>query len=287
MKVLFTGASSLAAKETWPRLMRNGIEVTTAGRTEVPSSRHIACDLTKSSDPLPDEYFDAVVHFASVVPINEGGSDWAQVTAPNLCLTINLLRWARGRVGRVVLASSCAVYGEALQYPVTEEHAIRPATYYALSKYAQEQLMAAFCAAESLPLTILRLGYVYGSGMPSARLVVRLLDQIVAGEPIALRNATTAGLHLIHTADIGNITGSILSGGVAGVFNAVMPYRITLADYVSAAMGVIGKSADVSNVDDAGVQPTNWYSASRLAGIGIRAEVSLRDGITSLLRGRE
>lgn len=281
MKLLFTGASGLAASQAWPLLAADH-DLTTAGRRPLPSPRHIPCDLAAGCAELPDEHFNALIHFASFVPRNETASDWSSCAEANLYATVSLLRWAAGRVGRIVLASSCAIYGDAIRLPVEEDHPIRPSTQYALTKYGQEQLLSAFCASRGIPLTVLRLGYVYGPGIGSDRAVVKLLQRVAAGEPVTLRNARTAGLHLIHTHDIAAITTRLLEEP-AGVFNVVMPRHVTLLDYVTAAMEVTGKRVEVVEDNDPEVTPTNWYSAARLARRDIRAKVSLRYGIATML----
>lgn len=281
VKLLLTGASGLAASRAWP-LLAAGHDLTTTGRRPLPSPRHIPCDLAAGCSELPDEHFDALIHFASLVPRNEAASDWASCAEANLYATISLLRWAEGRVRRIVLASSCAVYGEAVRLPVGEDHPLRPPTQYALTKYGQEQLLSAFCASRGIPLTILRLGYVYGPGIGSDRAVVKLLQRVAAGDDVTLRNARTAGLHLIHTDDVAAITHSLLDEP-AGIFNVVMPRHVTLLDYVTAAMDVTGKRVEVIEDNDPEATPTNWYSAERLARRDIRARVTLRDSIASML----
>src|SRR5881628_3698982 len=117
MKILVTGASGLAASRLLPLLRREKHDVTTTSRRAVASDRHVHCDLAVSPEPLPDEEFDSLIHFAALVPQNERTIDWPACARVNIGGTVNLLRWAEGRVKRIVLASSCAVYGEAMSTP--------------------------------------------------------------------------------------------------------------------------------------------------------------------------
>ena len=53
--------------------------------------------------------------------------------------TVNVVRWAvDAEVPRVVLASSCAVYGDAAELPVAETSPPRPLSPYAEHKLAAE-----------------------------------------------------------------------------------------------------------------------------------------------------
>jgi len=262
MKLLVTGASSLAASRLVPLLIEEGHDVTTTSRRAVESPRHIVCDLAAGADALPDEAFDSVLHFAAFVPRNEHASTWEECAPMNIGGTIHLLKWAEGRAKRFVLASSCAVYDLA--------------TNYAITKFAQEQLLSAFSVPRSLPLTILRLGYVYGPGVGDDRAVKKLLQSVREGRPIRL-TAPSADLNLIHTDDVAQITHQLLL--TPGTFNLVMPEPVTVRMYVDAAMDVVGRSVDVIADDDT---PTPHYSAENLLALGIRPRVTLHEGIASL-----
>ena len=258
MKILITGASSLAASRLVPLLIEEGHDITTTSRRHVASPRHIACDLAISADALPDETFDSILHFAAYVPHNERASTWEECAPANIGGTIHLLRWAERRAKRFLLASSLAVYD--------------PSTNYAITKFAQEQLLAAFCVPRSIPLTILRLGYVYGPGIAETRAVMKLLQSVRDGRPIRL-TAPSASLHLIHTDDVAHITSQLLH--TDGTFNVVMPEPVTVRDYVEAAMEVVGRKVEIIVEPDT---PTPYYSASP----GIRPRVTLQEGIASL-----
>jgi nucleoside-diphosphate-sugar epimerase len=269
MKILVTGASSLAASRLVPLLIEEGHDVTTTSRRVVHSPRHIACDLSAGANALPDEPFDSVLHFAAYVPQNERASTWEECAPTNVGGTIHLLRWAEGRAKRFVLASSLAVYGG-------EESNVQPATDYAITKYAQEQLLAAFCVPRALPLTILRLGYVYGPGIADYRAVKKLLQSVRDGQPIRL-TAPNADLHLIHTDDVAHIANQLLL--TDGTFNVVMSEPVTVRMYVDAAMDVGRRNVDVIEEQDT---PTPHYSAEGLLALGIRPRVTLHEGIASL-----
>ncbi len=214
---------------------------------------------------------------------DERGSRWDECYQRNVQATARLLNWAENRVGRVLLASSCAVYGaEKIYVPTDEKHPLRPDTAYALSKYAQEQLVQAMARCRNIPLAIMRLGYVYGPGLDSGRAIARLLNMVNEGKPITLTNSTAIGLHLIHVDDITRIGEALLTTG-EGVFNSVSPRHISLREYVDTAMDVLGRQVEVTVRDTPGAPVTNSYSARRLhERIGLTPAVSLREGIASI-----
>lgn len=285
MRILFTGATSFAGRRLWTRLVDAGHEVVAVSRQPAAQPGFVQVDLESpdAADRLPDAQFDVLVHFASYVPLDERASTWDDCYQRNVLSTARLLAWATPRVKRMVVASSCAVYGaEKLSTPTDEDHPLRPDTAYALSKYAQEQLFQATSRLHAIPLTMLRLGYVYGPGMDQSRAVVRLLTMIAKGEPLRLINATSAGLHLIHVDDIARVGEAVLDHG-EGVFNLASPRHISLREYAETAMRVLGRSCEMTCVDDPESPVSNFYSGRRLQErLGVRPAVSLADGIASV-----
>ena len=284
--VLFTGATSIAGRRFVEQLRHAGYTVVPVSRNPIPGEPHTAIvDLAhrNAHRELPDESFDVLVHFAAHVPLHENDRGW-DACSQSLQGTAQLLRWAEHRVQRVVLASSCAVYGSDTLYTPTDElHPLRPDSPYAVSKYGQEQLVQAFCRQHRLPLVVLRLGYVYGPDVRQDRAVVKFLRKIQEGEPITLCNSRTAGLHLIHQEDIARI-GMLLSHGAAGVYNLASFEHISLWNFVETAMEVLGKRTDVRCEDDPTALRTNYFSHARLyQDHHIRPSVTLAEGIETMV----
>ncbi|HEY3354141.1 MAG TPA: NAD(P)-dependent oxidoreductase [Polyangia bacterium] len=291
MRILFTGATSLAGRRLCARLGAHGHEVVAVSRQPLAgpgASVQVDLEADDAAARLPDGPFDALVHFASFVPQDERASRWEECYARNVVPAARLLEWAAGRVRRVLLASSCAVYGAAkLATPTTEEHPLRPDTAYALSKYAQEQLFAAFCRTQGVPLVTLRLGYVVGPGMPAARAVVAFIDMVRAGRPITLANPHSAGLHLVHQDDIAAIGEALLTEG-EGAYNLASPRHISLFEYVETVMQVLDRRVEITVREDRGAPVTNHYCCRRLLERhGLAPRVTLADAIRSLADARE
>lgn len=287
MRILFTGASSFAGRRLFALLRATGHRVTAVSRRPFPDETVDCCRVDLAADDsvqaLPRESFDALVHFASYVPLDERSSTWRECSRCNVASMARLLEWADGRVGRLMLASSCAVYGTDTQYtPVDERHPLRPDTAYAVSKYAQEQLAQAFCRSRSLPLVILRLGYVIGPGITESRLVMSLVRQVRDGRAIHLTNARTAGLHLIHQDDVARIGDALLAAG-DGTYNVVPPRHITLWEYATTVMDVLGRRVELTSHDSPGASVTNFYSCRRLRERhGLQPDVPLARAIAEL-----
>lgn len=284
MRILLTGATSLAGRRLYRLLRQQGHDVTGVSRRAHAGDGFCRVDLESPDAPrlLPDGPFDALIHFASLVPLNERASVWGECSRANLHGTARLLEWADRRVRRVLLASSCAVYGQTLRSPADESHPLRPESPYAITKYGQEQLFQAFCRARDIPLLVLRLGYVYGPDMPDSRIVVRFIKKALAGEAITLKNSRTTGMNLIHQDDIARITAALLENG-RGTFNLGGGSFVSLHDYVEAVMSATGRRTSVTCDDTPGAPVTGHFSSALAARYGLKPEVSLHDAIQGIM----
>lgn len=285
MRILLTGASSPVGKCLFKLLLSQGHHVVGVSRGPKLHPSFICADLEneRMADDLPNQLFDVLIHFASYVPLIEKHSVWQDCSRVNLHGTARLLQWADGRIGKVILASSCAVYGETTK-PVDEGHHLHPATAYAISKYGQEQIVQAFCRSRSLPLLILRLGYIYGVGMPEERVVISLLKKILLKEQITLINSKTTGMNLIHQDDVARITAELISEG-CGTFNLGSSKFVSLQDYIKTAMLVAGHRTEIKYVNDPDAHPTGHFLSGLKDAFGLEPNISIQQGIEDLIKG--
>ncbi|GAA3825122.1 UDP-glucose 4-epimerase GalE [Streptomyces phyllanthi] len=102
---------------------------------------------------------DAVVHFAAGKAVGESVRIPVEYYDNNVGGTTSLLRAMREHaVTRLVFSSSCSVYGNAEDRPLTEQDPARPTNPYAKSKWLCEQVLADVCDRWS-DLAVLSLRY--------------------------------------------------------------------------------------------------------------------------------
>src|SRR6185312_7792404 len=101
---------------------------------------------------------DAVFHFAAAVGVGQSMYQIERYTDVNNRGTAVLLEaLSREPVGRLIVASSMSIYGEALVPLVTpESKAPHPSSVYALSKMDQERLCLMIGEAYGIPTVALR-----------------------------------------------------------------------------------------------------------------------------------
>ena len=182
---------------------------------------------------------EVVYHLAAKVDSPGSGADFVEtnVAGTERVLTACL----RQGVGRVVYASSLAVYGPVSNgqridenTPYDESPQLRD--FYAQSKIMADQLAVTFARETALPITILRPGIVYGPGRP---LPVALLGFTLVKTNFVFGNPN----HRIPLNYVGNLVDAMLmaahsGGGQLQQFNIVDDDELTLAKYHEAKMDV-------------------------------------------------
>jgi len=106
---------------------------------------------------------DVVFHQAAVVSVPQTVEDPLMSAAVNDMGTLHVLEAARiAGVKRVVLASSCAVYGDDPELPKQEQMVVRPQSPYAVQKYTNEMNAGLYYDLYGLETVCLRYFNVFG-----------------------------------------------------------------------------------------------------------------------------
>ena len=106
---------------------------------------------------------DVIFHMAAVVAVQQTIDDPLESTLVNDIGTLNVLEAARKRnVARVVLASSCAVYGDDPRLPKDESMTPMPASPYAVHKLSAEHYFRVYSNLFGIQTACLRFFNVFG-----------------------------------------------------------------------------------------------------------------------------
>jgi UDP-glucuronate 4-epimerase len=117
------------------------------------------------------------------------GREFAGYVHHNVLATQRLLEsCVKAAVPRLILASSSSVYGNAPNYPTTEDTMTRPVSPYGVSKLAAEHLCLAYADAGmcSMRVAVLRYFTVYGPRQRPDMGFRRFIEAALAGRPIVL-----------------------------------------------------------------------------------------------------
>ncbi len=101
--------------------------------------------------------FDLCIHCAAQINVQESLDNPEKSFQVNVIGTYNLLECARKFSTKVVIIGTCMVYDLAeATISINEEHSLKPASPYAGSKLAAEDLAYSYYRGYGLPVTILR-----------------------------------------------------------------------------------------------------------------------------------
>ena len=133
---------------------------------------------------------DAVFHLAGIPGVRPSwGPQFSEYIDANVLATQRLMDTATAmRVPRVVVASSSSVYGVTDGLPSIESDHPAPASPYAVTKLAEEQLSLAHAARHGSATTVVALRYftVYGPRQRPDMFIHRALHAAATGQPLRL-----------------------------------------------------------------------------------------------------
>jgi nucleoside-diphosphate-sugar epimerase len=175
MNILVTGATGYLGGHFIKYLLKNrqsDINISVLMRTELHSWRQdkisiIKGDLTSLQEgEFCNERYDVIVHFAALMADNDE-LPTSEFNSVNLEGTRNLILAIKNcGVRQFIQISTVGVYGATTKNPVIEESKYGSnLSAYENSKVNSEILCKELCLKLDIPLTILRLGLMYGEGM--------------------------------------------------------------------------------------------------------------------------
>tara|TARA_B100000767_G_scaffold192402_1_gene179585 strand:+ start:1910 stop:2731 length:822 start_codon:yes stop_codon:yes gene_type:complete len=230
MNILFFGHTSFAAKGLKNLFKKKGGIIYFSRKQK---EKKFFFDLKKKNNKISYKNKikkkSIILFFSSTVPKKENVPNWNYISKINIDGVINFLKNLELKPKKIILISSCAVYGKEKEN-LSETDWLKPTTPYAITKLAQENIFRIYCKINNIKLFILRLGYVYGDEMPDLRLLKRLKNTFRAEKKINIYNKNL-NLNLIHTEDIKNIVLKSLNKN-EGLINAVHKKKITIKNFV-------------------------------------------------------
>ena len=276
MNVVITGGAGFIGTHLARRLLREGLEVTlldnfspqihggsqTLPQDLAPNVRLIAGDVRDAGTfqaALTNQ--EVVVHLAAETGTGQSMYEIAQYTGVNLTGTAHLMDYLvnspQSRIGKIVTASSRAIYGEgkyqcsehgvvypearsgaamsAEQFepvcplcalpcsalPTDEGSRLSPSSYYGLTKQMQEQMTLLFARTCGLSGYALRYQNVYGPGQslrnPYTGILAIFSNQARAGEPIYIFEDGHESRDFVYIEDIIEATWKCIHPETVGV----------------------------------------------------------------------
>ena len=183
MTTLITGATGFLGRHLTSAELLEGHEVICIGRQNnfIEGCIGIVQGLEQIdalSDALRDRSPQRVYHLAAVTIEPSTPEEVSNLFRVNVQNTVNLIELLKQKSfkGKVVLASSCSVYGqpESGDGLVSESEELKPLLQYGLSKLMQEQLLSHYAAKEGFEFCAGRLFNLMGPEEPPRSVVSAL-----------------------------------------------------------------------------------------------------------------
>jgi len=307
-KICVTGAAGFIGGHLAEELLRQGHEVAglddfSSGKRENAAllARHPSFTLVEGSIADPDAALRAVAgatwvfHLAAIPSVPLSVAEPERTNAVNVGGTVNLLEIARkAGVQRVVLACSCAAYGDGPEQPKHEGLVPRPMSPYAAQKIACELYAQTYTRAYGLPCVALRYFNVYGprqdpkseyaAAIP--RFTTRLLQgqrPIVFGDGLQTRD-------FVHIADVvrANLLAATSDKGPGEVVNVASGVSSSLIDLIATLKQVIGSSAAGLEIEHQAPRAGDLRESSAdiskaRAVLGYEPRVQLKEGLAGVV----
>jgi UDP-glucose 4-epimerase len=183
---------------------------------------------------------DAVMHFAAFSDVEGSMKNPQKYYKNNVCGTLNLLEVMKEfKVNKFIFSSTCAIYGNPIELPITEAHPQNPINPYGQSKLMIERILQDYCNAYNLKYVSLRYFNVAGADMegeigenhnPETHLIPLALDAAIGkrenievfGTDYDTKDGTCIRDY-IHVTDLADAhilaLEYLLNGGESDVFN--------------------------------------------------------------------
>jgi len=307
-KVCVTGAAGFIGGHVAEELLRQGHEVVglddfSGGKRETAAllAGHPRFQLIEGSIADPQTVARAVAgskwvfHLAAIPSVPVSMQEPERTTAVNVGGTVNVLQAAlRARVERVVLACSCAAYGDGPEQPKHESFLPRPVSPYAAQKVACELYAQTYARAFGLPCVGLRFFNVYGprqdpkseyaAAIP--RFVTRLLSgqrPIVFGDGLQTRD-------FVHVSDVvrANLLAATAKDAPGEIVNVASGRSASLLELIRLIKHAIGPAAahlepehQPARAGDLRASSADLTNARRV--LGYEPRVGLAEGLAGLV----
>jgi nucleoside-diphosphate-sugar epimerase len=307
-KVCVTGAAGFIGGHLAEALLREGHEVCglddfSSGKRENAAllSKFPGFSLIEGSIADPQAARRAIAgatwvfHLAAIPSVPLSMAEPERTNAVNVGGTLNVLEAARREgVERVVLACSCAAYGDGPEQPKHEGLVPRPMSPYAAQKIACELYAQTYTRAYGLPCVALRFFNVYGPRQDPkseyAAAIPRFATRLLAGErPIVFGDGLQTR-DFVHVSDVvrANLLAAVSARAPGEVINVASGRSSSLSDLIGTLRQVIGPQAanleiehQVPRAGDLKASSADISKARAL--LGYEPRVQLADGLAGVV----
>ncbi|VAW37979.1 UDP-glucose 4-epimerase [hydrothermal vent metagenome] len=231
MKILVTGGAGFIGSNVVDAYIEAGHEVIvvdnlSSGKKENinPKARFIECDIRSHEmrDILNGQSPDVINHHAAQISVPASVEDPLFDADVNISGFLNVMEGVRAEgKGKVIFISSGgAIYGEAAEYPTSENYQPVPLSPYAVAKEVAEKYLRYYHHQFGIDYTVLRYANVYGPRQiphGEAGVVAIFMDRLLAGKACTINHFEDEARGMLrdycYVGDVARANLAALSGG--------------------------------------------------------------------------
>ncbi|KJS81123.1 MAG: NAD-dependent dehydratase [Peptococcaceae bacterium BICA1-8] len=266
MRALVTGGSGFIGRWVVNELLKDGhlvwvVDNLTNGRVEnifnfltKPNFRDFIQGDINNSQLLADIFknnFDICYHLAAGINVQDSINDPAATFENDTIGTFKVLEGCRRNKVKLVFMSTCMVYDRALNIQgIKETHPTKPASPYAGSKIAAEDMVLSYYYAYDMPIVIVRPFNTYGPFQKTGGeggVVAIFIKNKLAGKDLIIYGDGTQTRDLLYVEDCARfVVEAGYSQSVEGeIINAGLGRDISINDL---AMLIVGNEQKIKHV---------------------------------------
>ncbi|WP_458206773.1 NAD-dependent epimerase/dehydratase family protein [Haladaptatus sp. NG-SE-30] len=232
---------------------------------------------------------DLIFHEAGVVSVEKSVEDPVRSNEVNLDATLALLERARNLDARVVLASSCAIYGQPTDVPISEDEPFSPSSPYGLQKSALDHYAHLYEELYGLETVALRYFNIYGPRQSSgdySGVISIFKRQATNDEPITVDGDGKQTRDFVHIDDV--VRANLLAATtdhVGEAYNVGTGESVTINELAETIRDVSGSSSEIVHTDPrpGDIQESEADISKARKNLGYEPTISLHEGLQSII----
>lgn len=241
MKIMVTGGAGFIGSHIVDTLLESGMQVTivddlSTGRFEninpAVDFYRVKVEDAEFGEVLARVKPDAVIHQAAQIDVQRSLKEPLADARINIMGAVNLLEACRRcSVGKVIYASSAAVYGSPAYLPVDEDHVIDPQSPYGVSKHTVEHYLKIYSEIYGIKTTILRYSNVCGPRQDASGeggVVAIFADRFLSGKRPKIFGDGEQTRDFIYVGDVARANLAALYRGHGQILNVSTGTRISV-----------------------------------------------------------
>jgi len=197
-----------------------------------------------------------ICHQAAVPSVKRSIDEPDYTADVNIKGTIYVFQAAlEGKCEKVVLASSCAIYGDSPELPKTETMPYTPKSPYAITKVANEMYAKVYQEIHGVNVTCLRYFNVYGKRQDPhsdyAAVIPKFINLAIKGAPLTIYGDGLQSRDFVYVDDV--VEANLLALGrkqsVTESFNIANSKNINIIELARMILNLTGSNSEIKHLD--------------------------------------